>query len=643
MIQIMFKNLIRSPYPYILLFSYYCVWLSWDSIKLPFHNPAGIISALPEIGYNPSNNILRFLFAILVPPLTCLLVWALINKKPKRIWDFYNRFRFPRITIATIAITATIMLCVFMGIVQASTNPERNPTDVYGGPYSHALVDTFHEGETLGPAISYAQPELAPYRDFVIVHGVFQDALRTNIAFDLFGHSIGASRAFASILTILTVVAYFILLLVLFRGNVYKSILGLLLVALLMLPTTTLPIVGDSIFGINLPFRDLATIAFLITAIIGLRAISNSRNKKKLAVASFLIGFITLAGFANSIDRALYIAVLSIVWLVLALILNSTKPFLKTILLPYLAGIIVGIPVLGIALKWAFSDFFAYLVTMSKYKEFLDGIIFTRPTIAITIILVIVAGIITIFGSILIKRVQNLHIVNSPLTVKLRTFIAHIKPLIEKYSIAILLAVTGLFFLRSAIGRALPDHWIYSVQWLYLFLAFVGINFLFRVFSKRTRVINLLVIFLLGACLAVYGLAVKHIDVRNDTFPIHVQDKELMRTDYIETSDYLKANLKKDENFVTLTSEASWYYFVDKPSPIQYPVIWYAFTKSQRDVIANQLDNKPNIKYAITNNNWTSDFDYVPNEVRFPEVYTVLKKDYVPYIGFGQQTIWIRK
>ena len=138
-------------------------------------------------------------------------------------------------------------------------------------------------------------------------------------------------------------------------------------------------------------------------------------------------------------------------------------------------------------------------------------------------------------------------------------------------------------------------------------------------------------------------MTVKAIDIRNDVFPVHVQDKDLMRTDYIETSQFLKENLKENESFVTLTSEASWYYFVDKPSPIKYPVIWYAFTKNQRDIIANQLATKANIKYVVTNNNWTSTFDYVPNETRFPEVYSVLNAQYVPYIGFGQQTIWIRK
>lgn len=638
----MFKKIIQNPYLYVILISYYCVWLIWDAVKLPYHTPAGIISALPEISYNPTNNVLRFLLAVLVPPLACLIVWLLINKKPAKLWKSYSRLRLLRITLPAAIVAACLVLCVGLGIVQASTNPANTPVDTFGGPYSRALIDTFHEGETLGPAISYAKPNLAPYRDFVIVHGVFQDGLRTNIAFSLFGESIGASRAFATILTILVVIAYFLLLLVLFRNDIYKAVLGLCLLALLMQPLTTLPGIGSYIFGVNLPFRDIATIAFLIAAIVSLRLI-NGASKKKLAITSGIIGLIAVAGFANSIDRAMFIAVLSVVWLALAYIMAAPKQFLKNIFLPYIVGALVGIPILGMALKWAFIDFFDYLITMSKYKEYLDGIIFARPDLPINLILLTVAVLITIFGAVVLKALSGSTKKSANIKTNFNRIIARLRPLVQEHYVVILLLATAVFFLRSAIGRALSDHWIYSVQWLYLLLAFIGISYLFKVFKNKRVVINFVAVILLGALTLLYAHSVKQIDISQDAFPIHVQDKDLMRTDYIEAADYLKKNLKENESFVTLTSEASWYYFVGKPSPIKYPVIWYAFTKSQREVIAKQLDEGTNIKYVVTNNNWTNTFDYIPNDKRFPEVYKVFTDRYVPYKGFGQQTIWIRK
>lgn len=637
----MLKKVIRNPYLYVILISYYCVWLVWDAIKLPYHDPAGIISALPEIGYNPANNILRFLIAVLFPPLACFGVWLLVNKRPKKLINFYKKSRVVRITLISAISVMCVLLCIGMGIVAGSTNPANTPTDTYGGPYSHALVDTFHEGETLGPAISYEQPNLAPYRDFVIVHGVFQDVLRTNIAFSLFGESIGASRTFANILTILVIIMYFILLLVLFRGNIYKSALGLCLVAILMLPLSTLPLIGNYIYGINIPFRDIATILFLIAAIIGIRL--GGTRKKTLVGISLFVGFLVVAGFANSIDRALFIAALSIVWLIIMLILNKQRGFFKTIALPYIAGALIGIPVVGFAIKWAFSDFFDYLITMSKYKEYLDGIVFSQPNTPVSLILLIVAILITIFGAVLL-RVLNQSI-KKGLGIKrnVNRVLDALRPIVQRYAIEILLLAVGLFFLRSAIGRALPDHWIYSVQWLYLFLAYIGISYLFKVLKNSRLILSIIAVILLGGYLIFYAINVKRIDLHNDVFPVTVQDKDLMRTDYIETADFLKKNLKSDETFVTLTSEASWYYFVGKPSPIKYPVIWYAFTQSQREIIAKQLSESKNIKYVVTNNNWTSTFDYVPNERRFPEVYKVFTDKYRPYTGFGQQTIWIRK
>ncbi|TAL15310.1 hypothetical protein EPN95_00250 [Patescibacteria group bacterium] len=639
----MLKKLIRNPFLYILLVSYYCIWLIWDGIKLPFHNPADIISSLPLMGYNPANNILRFVLAVLVPPVACLLVWLVLNRRPKRFWKFYGRVRYPRIILGTIIVMVCVLLTVAMGIEQNSTNPANNQTGVYGGPYSHALVDTFHEGETLGPALAYEQPNLAPYRDFVMIHGVFQDALRSVIAFKLFGTSIAATRAFTVILGIIAFLSYYILLLVLFKGNLFKSATGLWVLALLMLPATTLPFIGSSIFGVQFPFRDIATILFLITAVTGLRLIPTDK-KKKLMIASLVIGFIATAGFANSLDRALYVGALSVVWLVLGYIMfNAPKRFLKNVFLPYCVGFLLGIPILGMALKWDYADFLNYAFNMSRYKEYLDGIVLTRPNFAIGLTLVVVAALITAVGATLISVLKKPLKSKRGIKSKIYAIQLTITPLVRKYSIPILLLATGAFFLRSAIGRTLPDHWVYSVQWLYLSLLYVGVNYAYNKFKDRQKIFNFVTVMILGFVFIFFGIAVKHIDIRNDTFPINVPDSVLMRADYIQTANYLKQHLTGDETFVTLTSEWSWYYFVGKPSPIRYAVIWYAFTKDQRLEIANEVDKGTNIKYIITNNNWTTDFDYVPNKTRFPELYSVLKKDYVQYVGFGQQTIWIRK
>lgn len=636
------KKTLRNPYFYTFLLGFYGVWLIWDWIRLPYHGPAGIISYLPQIGYNPSNNLLRFLLAIWVPPLLCLALWLFLHTD---WWARLQRLRASRYALPGLLITSCVLLCVGMGIGVSSTSPANNPVDVYGGPYDQALLDTFHEGETLGPAISYQQPDLKPYRDFVVVHGVFQDPLRTVIAFKLFGQSIGAARAFAVILTILTFLAYFGLLLILFRGHLLKSVAGLVALALLILAHVTLPWLGTHLYGIQMPFRDIATILFLMAAVVGLRTAQQATRPRLLGGMSLAIGFIVVAGFANSIDRAFYITALAAVWLVLVALVSKPGQFWKPVGLPFGIGLLLGIPVLGLALKWAFGDFLQYLFTMSRFKEYLDGMAFIRPDVAVSAVLLTVAALLTIFGARLLAAFRT---TKSKTKVRdwrslLQQLRAVLAPLARQYGIIILLFFTALFFLRSAIGRAVPDHFIYSVQWLYLLLVYWGIEYGYQVFKKQRAILGFMVVIVLLFGLAFYTGLTKKIDLARDTFPIHTPDKKFMRTDHIQTANWLKNNLHGNEQFMTLTSEGAWYYFVNKPSPSQYPIIWYAFTQPQREVIARELSTKQNIKYVLTNNNWTSNFDFVPNETRFPEVYNVLKERYVPYKGFGQQTIWIRK
>lgn len=636
------KNLsavLRSAYTYIFLLTFYGVWLCWGAIQLPYSDHAGIISYLPTLQYNPSSNILRFLFAVLLPPLACLGFWLLANAKSIQKLT-KNK---PLILASKIVLTlACLLLCVGMGIFQNSTNPANNPEGAYGGPYKYALVDTFHEGETLAPALAYQQPNLKPYRDFVPIHGVFQDPLRTVLAFKFFGQSIGASRAFTTILIIFTYMLYFLLLLVIFKGNLLKSALGLSLFALVLLSLPGLGSLNKLFLPVQLPFRDIPTILFLISAITGIRYWMRKRFAL-FALCSFAIGFIVMSTYAVSIDRAFYITFLSLAWLLMLLILSPFRSFLKYTAAPYFLGLIIGLPVLGLALKWAFRDFIVYTLTMSKYKEYLDGIIFKQPNLSVSILLLMMSVGVFIGGSYLIRIWSDKKLSTKNWRARITILRENVATLIQKHYIVIILFVTAAVFLRSAVGRADTSHFAYTIQWTYLLLSVLLVSYLFSSRLKLGIAINYLTILLLGIVFVAFGIQVKNIDITHDAFPIHLKDSEIVRPDYQETAAFLKQNMQGSDTFVTLTSEGIWYYLADKPSPIRYFVIWYAYTGAQRQEIAGQLSNMDNIKYVVTNNNWTSNFDYVPNPQRFPEVYSVLNEKYEPLTGFGQQTVWVRK
>ncbi len=630
------KQLFTSPYFYIFMITYYGVWLMWDSLRLPYRGPAGVISYLPSIHFNPTNNLLRFLVAVLMPPIACLIFWLLTGSA----WRGKLTSRKIRIVVAALLVISAVALACFMGIVQGSTDSKNQP-QTYGGPYNYALLDTFHEGETLGPAVSYQQKDLKPYRDFVIIHGVFQDPLRTVIAFKLFGQSIGAARAFGVMLLMFTFILYYALLLVLFEGNVYKSSAGMAALALLLFPSLTIPFIGKSLIGVAFPFRDIPTILFLMAAVAGLRAILKTKKWSQI-IYSGLIGFIVAAGFANSIDRAMYIAVLSVVWLIMVGLVRY-KGFWKQTFLPYVFGGLVGVPVLGMALKWDFIDLAKYLLSMSRYKEYLDGVPFVRPDSGVSLILLAVSFGVLVVGWYILKTLTSPAMKRGNFKHKVKTASELLGKLVEQYYVVILLFVTSVFFLRSAIGRADIGHLVYSIQWLYLLIAFLVINYLSASRKKNSIALALISVILLGSTLLYYAGQTYKINLSKDTFPIHASDTNFIRPDYKQTADYLKQNLKPSESFMTLTSEGSYYYFVDKPSPTRWYVLWYAYTHPQRQEIADKLANDQNIKYIVTNDNWTSNFDYVPNPARFPEVYSVLTDKYEPQTGFGQQTVWVRK
>jgi hypothetical protein len=633
------KELLRTPYPYLFLLTFAAVWLAWNYLKLPFSNPTEVVSYLPSIGYNPNNNMLRFAAATLLPAIVCFVYWLVANQQKQ----IQKRLAEPRLRylLSGLIVAVSVLITTAMAIVQYSTNPANNQLDLYNKTYRYAQVDTFHEGEALGPAISYSDPDHKPYKDFVIVHGVAQDPIRAVLAFKLFGKHIGAVRAMVIILAIITFILFYFLLVLIFKGDLVRSTLGLLFFAALALPASTIPYWQDIVLPTQIPYRDIATIFFLAAAITGLRAFQNGRRKLAAGMGA-VVGFLATASFANSIDRAIYIAVLSVVWLVMMLALTGRKAFVKTTLAWYGLGFVAGLGVLYVALKGAVLDFAQYILTISKHKELLDGMPFVRPNPGVALILLIIA---VMVGATLYWLVRNLRkpLSSGSFAAKTRKTVGVLQQAIKEHHTLILLGITAVLFMRNALGRALLDHFYYSIQWLYVFLVYVALAYAYPLRKKVTFAISFLAIAALLFTGALYAGLAKGVNMADDTFPINVPDDQFVRKDYLETADYLKKNLSGEETFVTLTSEGIWYYLVDKPSPVKYPIIWYAFTKSERTKLADSIEDNKNIKFMVTNNNWSMNFDFVPNEARFPEIYSVLHTQFVPHVGFGQQTVWIRK
>ena len=179
----------------------------WNKIKLPFQNPWDLIGPLTIIKFNPANNLIRFINFILSPVLILIAFYFLKTKKTNDYCFRKNErsIKIQKENSLTFSTFQKIFFCsiiIFFSIIVAMNIPTY---------HSSGLFDTFHEGESIGSSISYLAGK-SPYKDYLFCHGLFQDPLRSVIAFKIFGKSIGAVRTLESIIKIISFVLLFFFL-----------------------------------------------------------------------------------------------------------------------------------------------------------------------------------------------------------------------------------------------------------------------------------------------------------------------------------------------------------------------------------------------------------------------------------------------
>src|SRR3972149_415133 len=117
--------------------------LLWNRIFLPFENPWGATGPLTLISFNPANNVIRFIVFISVPFL-CLTAAYIISGWRLRKVIFPEPS--PYVSAAASGSRLALIFLVLFSALVSLNYPERELTE---------YVDTFHEGESIGMAISY--------------------------------------------------------------------------------------------------------------------------------------------------------------------------------------------------------------------------------------------------------------------------------------------------------------------------------------------------------------------------------------------------------------------------------------------------------------------------------------------------------
>lgn len=601
----------------------------WDKICLPFQNPWEIVGPLTQIQYNPLNDSIRFALFLTIPP-GLLLASHLIGKRQ------LGQFLFPQPQTKIISPPflswfqkntkiATVLLIVFSILIALNT-PTYHSSEEY--------IDTFHEGESLGPAMSYLEGK-APYQNFLFAHGLYQDPLRSVLAFKLFGKSIGAVRTLESLNKIFAFILLGFFLLKLYRRN-YLYSFTCFLVLIFLQHTNILPIPQL----INILPRETTTFFFLINLLILQNLLNHpAPERKNLFLVSFFLAFIPILSFGYSIDRGLYLlatyAILSP--LLYFLFFHQTK-FNISFLTANILGFISSLALLSTLLRGGFLEFLKYtFLTMPRYKELLDGAIYPIDKEWFLLIILLIAANLYWLS---FKFLQELHFREGE---KLSSLT---RRTVKKYLLEITLLLISVFFFRSALGRSDWEHVAYSTTFTFI----LSIHILLKYHSPSIlnnlylqRGFSFLVIFAIISAFTLGTYNVYHENLLPQNFPLKIHDSEFIPDDYKAAISFLKNNLKPNENFITLTSEGSWYYFLDKPSFTRFPIVWFAAPNFYQQEIVEDLE-QGNVKFILyQNNHWANHMDNLSNEERLPILTKHIRQNYEFCKKIDQHEIWIKE
>ncbi|OFY62875.1 MAG: hypothetical protein A2V64_09220 [Bacteroidetes bacterium RBG_13_43_22] len=600
----------------------------WNRIVLPFHNPWGVTGPLTVIEYNPANNLIRFIVLILFPVLLLSIIYLFDIRKINIITfgknSFYEGYYniSPDFTTTTKTIF-TVLIILFSVLIAIYIS--------YPGQF-----DPFHEGESLGPAMSYLAGK-TPYKDFLFCHGVYQDPLRSVIAFKFFGKSIGSVRTLESITHIFSMVLLSLFITKIYRGNYlfsFASVILLFFINNIFFLNLILPKLPESLALINLS-RDITLYSFLITvALLHSSITRHDISARRFFIIVFLFSFIPLAAFGYSIDRGFYLfAAYLIISPVLYLFFFRKSAFRIHYLISSLLGILSAIILLLFLLRGNPGEFFKYtFLIMPKYKELLDGDVYPVFRLPFLMICIFIAANTFWVGY---KFIQELHQNNNQITITIRKFT-------EKYLIELCLLVLSVFFFRGALGRIDWHHVVKSSHITYILSIYIIFrHYLYRYYLNKRLNYAMIFIVLFISVFLISRIIKENLISRS--FPLETEDSKFIPENYKATISYLKNNLSSKENFFTMTSEASWYYFIDKPCPTRFPVVWFASPSFYQEEIVRDLKMN-NVKFILyRNNSWYNAIDGFDNETRFPIIMGYIEENYEFFKKFDNNEIWINK
>jgi hypothetical protein len=233
---------------------------------------------------------------------------------------------------------------------------------------------------------------------------------------------------------------------------------------------------------------------------------------------------------------------------------NSSKYFLAFSVL----GLGVATILSMYLLKWNFEHFFNFVfLIMPKYKELMDGEKYKFFNI-IYIIPIALIALNTYFTTFNIIRFFSIEKINSSSILKY----------LNNHVVEIFLLTMSIFFFRSALGRSDFEHVAYSSIIIYILSIYIFIIYYLKIILLKIEYLYRLLVYstiFAVFCVTVFGLyRIFNNELILLNFPFRIDDSKFIGENYINTISFLRTNLKEEDNFFTMTSEAIWYYYINK-------------------------------------------------------------------------------
>jgi hypothetical protein len=217
---------------------------------------------------------------------------------------------------------------------------------------------------------------------------------------------------------------------------------------------------------------------------------------------------------------------------------------------------------------------------------------------------------------------------------------------LRNHLLEIALTVLSVFYSANVLLRADQEHLIYGMIMAYLLLIFSIQNTAESIQAHswvpekmKNTIIVLIVCGISFFCLAKDFRG----DVIRNNFPIGVSDDDFISPADQKTIMCLRENMKPTDDFFTMTSEASWYYFINKPCPTRFPYLWTAAPRVFQEEISQVLAQKK-VKWVLyKDQDWSYQIDGISNEEKFPVVSRFIKENYRLFKNIDGNELWVLK